>query len=67
MTPAQMYALDARRHMHLYGTTSEQLGPVAVTCYTHAQRNPRAVMHGTAAHAGSAPGVADDRRSVPTL
>jgi acetyl-CoA acetyltransferase len=46
MTPAQMYALDARRHMHLYGTTSKQLGLVAVTCYANAQRNPRAVMHG---------------------
>jgi acetyl-CoA acetyltransferase len=46
MTPAQMYALDARRHMHLYGTTSEQLGLVAVNSYTNAQRNPRAVMYG---------------------
>jgi acetyl-CoA acetyltransferase len=46
MTPAQMCALDARRHMHLYGTTSEQLGLVAVCCYDNAQRNPRAVMHG---------------------
>jgi acetyl-CoA acetyltransferase len=46
MTPAQMYALDARRHMHLYGTTSEQLGLVAVHCYANAQRNPRAVMYG---------------------
>jgi acetyl-CoA acetyltransferase len=46
MTPAQMYALDARRHMHLYGTTSEQMGLVAVSCYANAQRNPRAVMHG---------------------
>jgi acetyl-CoA acetyltransferase len=46
MTPAQMYALDIRRHMHLYGTTSEQLGLVAVCCYANAQRNPRAVMHG---------------------
>lgn len=46
MTPAQMCALDARRHMHLYGTTSEQMGLVAVSCYAHAQRNTRAVMHG---------------------
>jgi acetyl-CoA acetyltransferase len=46
MTPAQMCALDARRHMHAYGTTSEQMGLVAVCCYTNAQRNPRAVMHG---------------------
>jgi acetyl-CoA acetyltransferase len=46
MTPASMYALEARRHMHLYGTTSEQFGLVAVCSYANAQRNPRAVMHG---------------------
>jgi acetyl-CoA acetyltransferase len=46
MTPAQICALDARRHMHLYGTTSEQLGLVSVCCYANAQRNPRAVMYG---------------------
>jgi acetyl-CoA acetyltransferase len=46
MTPAQMYALDTRRHMHLYGTTSEQMGLVAVNSYANAQRNPRAVMYG---------------------
>jgi acetyl-CoA acetyltransferase len=45
-TAAHMYALAARRHMALYGTTSEQLGRVAVASYAHAQRNPRAVMHG---------------------
>jgi len=41
-----MYALAIRRHMALYGTTSEQLGRVAVASYDNAQRNPRAVMHG---------------------
>jgi acetyl-CoA acetyltransferase len=46
MTPAQNYALEARRHMHLYGTTSEQMGMVAVGCYANAQLNPRAVMYG---------------------
>ena len=45
-TAAQMYALAARRHMALYGTTSEQLGRVAVSFYDNAQRNPRAVMYG---------------------
>ena len=40
------YAMQLRRHMHLYGTTSAQLGRVAVACRTHAQDNPRAVMHG---------------------
>ena len=38
------YALPMRRHMHLHGTTSEQMGQVAVTFRAHAARNPRAVM-----------------------
>jgi acetyl-CoA acetyltransferase len=37
-------ALGARRHMELYGTTSEQLGWVAVTTRKHASMNPAAVM-----------------------
>ena len=37
-------AIGARRHMELYGTTSEQLGWVAVTCRRHAQLNPQATM-----------------------
>jgi acetyl-CoA acetyltransferase len=45
-TAAQMYALAARRHMAVYGTTSAQFGRVAVASYANAQRNPRAVMHG---------------------
>jgi acetyl-CoA acetyltransferase len=44
--PPQWYALMARRHMHEYGTTPEQLGAIAVAMRRHAQRNPRAVMHG---------------------
>lgn len=46
MTPAQMVALTFRRHMHLYGTPVEALGHAAVTFREHAQRNPRALMHG---------------------
>jgi acetyl-CoA acetyltransferase len=42
---AQWFAHAAQRHMHSYGTTSEQLGHVAVTCRTHANLNPRALMH----------------------
>jgi acetyl-CoA acetyltransferase len=38
------FATIARRHMHEYGTTPEQLGAVAVTCRDHARRNPDAVM-----------------------
>jgi len=37
-------AMTAQRHMALYGTTSEQLGWVAVTCRQHASLNPAAVM-----------------------
>lgn len=46
LTPAHYIALRTRRHMYEYGTTQEQLGAVAVAAYKHAQRNPRAVMHG---------------------
>jgi acetyl-CoA acetyltransferase len=40
----QRYALAARRHMATYGTTSEQLGAVAVAERAWAARNPRAQM-----------------------
>ena len=46
LSPAQSYALEARRHMHEFGTTSAQFGAVAVASYANAQRNPRAVMYG---------------------
>jgi acetyl-CoA acetyltransferase len=46
MSPAQMYALEARRHMYEYGTRSEHFGMISVACYANAQRNPRAVMRG---------------------
>jgi acetyl-CoA acetyltransferase len=46
LAPAQMYALMARRHMHEFGTTHRQMGHVAVAARAHANRNPRAVMHG---------------------
>jgi len=36
------YAMVAQRHMHLYGTTNEHLGTVAVTQRQWANRNPRA-------------------------
>jgi acetyl-CoA acetyltransferase len=44
--PPQWYALIARRHMHEFGTTPEQLGAIAVAMRKHAQLNPRAVMRG---------------------
>jgi len=43
--PAQLYAQAAQRHMHQYGTTSEQFGRVAVACRKHANLNPQALMY----------------------
>jgi acetyl-CoA acetyltransferase len=40
-----MYALVAKRHMHLYGTTQDQLGAVAVAQRRWAALNPAAQMH----------------------
>lgn len=37
------YAMAARRHMHEYGTTSEQLAEVAVAARAHAALNPLAL------------------------
>lgn len=36
------YALLAQRHMHEFGTTSEQLAAIAVACRKHASLNPAA-------------------------
>jgi len=37
------YALAARRHMHEFGTTSEQLAEIKVAASLHAQHNPHAL------------------------
>lgn len=37
------YAMAAQRHMHQYGTTSEQLASIAVQTREHAARNPHAM------------------------
>jgi len=42
--PAQYYAPMARRHMELYGTTSEQFADVAITMRRHAMMNDNALM-----------------------
>lgn len=39
-----MYALVAARHMHEYGTTSEQLAWIKVAAAAHAQHNPHAML-----------------------
>lgn len=43
-TPVSAYAMVARRHMHEFGTTSEQLAWVKVAASHHAQHNPHAVL-----------------------
>jgi len=42
MTLISNYALVAHRHMHEYGTTSEQLAEISVVTRAHAMRNPEA-------------------------
>jgi len=44
MTTVGSYALVAQRHMHLYGTRSEQLAGIAVAMRKHASLNPHAKM-----------------------
>ena len=45
LVPGQSSALRARRHMHEFGTTAEQLGSIAVTFRKHACLNPKAIMY----------------------
>ncbi|MGE0881869.1 MAG: lipid-transfer protein, partial [Acidimicrobiia bacterium] len=42
VTPAQSFALAAQRHMHLYGTTIDHFGEVAVSTRLNAVTNPDA-------------------------
>lgn len=44
VSPGQMWAMLARRHMHEYGTTEEQLGAIALACRARANANPNAQM-----------------------
>ena len=41
---ANIYAMVAMRHMHEYGTTSEQLAWIKVAASHHAQHNPNALL-----------------------
>ena len=43
LTTVGLYAMIAQRHMHLYGTTSEQLAEIAVAIRHHASMNPEAL------------------------
>jgi acetyl-CoA acetyltransferase len=44
IAPAQLYAVMARRHMELYGTTSLQFAEIAVSTRNNAMLNPNATM-----------------------
>ncbi|WP_049556723.1 lipid-transfer protein [Nonomuraea sp. SBT364] len=46
VTPAAWVAMFARRYLHTYGATSEDLGRVAVAMRRHAATNPAAWFHG---------------------
>ncbi|MCB0994442.1 MAG: thiolase family protein [Acidimicrobiales bacterium] len=46
LVAVQWFAQAAMRHMYEYGTTSEQLGHVAVNSRANANMNPNALMHG---------------------
>jgi acetyl-CoA C-acetyltransferase len=43
-SPVANYALAASRHMHEFGTTSEQLAWIKVAASEHAQHNPNALL-----------------------
>ena len=43
LTTVGLYAMIAQRHMHQYGTTSEQLAEIAVAIRHHASMNPDAM------------------------
>jgi len=44
LNTVSLYALAAQRHMHEYGTTSEQLAEIKVAASLHAQHNPNAFL-----------------------
>lgn len=44
LIPTPLYAMVAARHMHEYGTTSEQLAWIKVAASHHAQHNPNALL-----------------------
>lgn len=54
------FATVARRHMHEFGTTEDQLGAIAVACRRHANLTPGAVMH-------DKPLTLDDYRASPYI
>ncbi len=45
LTPGQIFALMAQRHMLDYGTSEKDLGQIALACRARANANPAAQMH----------------------
>ena len=43
MVPPQWFAMWAKRHQHVYGSTCEDLGAIAINGRTHAVNNPHAI------------------------
>ena len=43
MVPPQWFAMWAQRHQNVYGSTSEDLGAIAITGRSHAVNNPHAI------------------------
>ena len=66
MFTAAEFALIARRHMHLYGTTPEALATVAATIRNNGHVNPEAVLlRARAVHRAGHPRQPHGRRPVP--
>ena len=51
-TVVNQYAMCAMRHMHEFGTTSEQLAWIKVAASHHAQHNPHAMLREVVTVAG---------------
>jgi len=47
LSPAQICAMQTTRFMYEHGVTQDSLAEVVLTCYFHAQRNPRALRYGS--------------------
>jgi acetyl-CoA acetyltransferase len=47
LSPAQICAMQTTRFMSDHGVTQDSLAEVVLTCFAHAQRNPRAIRCGT--------------------
>ncbi|MGE0729674.1 MAG: acetyl-CoA acetyltransferase [Acidimicrobiia bacterium] len=47
LSAAQICAMQTMRYMHDHGVTQDSLAEIVLTCFEHAQRNPRAIRYGT--------------------